>query len=286
MNGLALPWPRAPHFGRLLLMISVRLACTAFVSALLLGGCSQSPTSPTSVAPTVIVASVPQTSTPLPPRLSAVPPRALGVTRFLAFGDSITWGASSAWDPRFFHADVNGGYVERLQVALNTYHSPQTFTLFNDGQPGEYAVNAVERFRQLLTQRRPEAVLLLEGINDLNNGVHPGDVAGALRRMLDAAASSRIPVLIATMYQTYETTDPDGNYRPNGAEAVPALNREIRRIAAGRLNVHLVDLEPVMMDRRLVGADGLHLSSAGFEVMASTFLSAIEAAFPVRGSFQ
>ena len=60
----------------------------------------------------------------------------------------------------------------------------------------------------------------------------------------------------------------------------------VRQLASGRINVHLVDLEPVMGTRSLVGADGVHLEDSGFEVMASTFMAAIEAAFPVRGSFQ
>jgi lysophospholipase L1-like esterase len=269
-------------------MFLVRTTCLIVASAILVAGCGRNPTGPTAVVPAVTVGVVPQTSTPLPPRDSIVPPRALGITRFVAFGDSITWGASSAWDPRFFFADIFGGYLDRLHMALSTYHSPQVFTLFNEGLPGEWASSSatLTRFRRTLTDRRPGAVLLLEGINDLSNDVPPQQVAAGLQRMLDAAAQAGVPVLIATMYQTYETTDPDGNPRPNGAAAVPALNREIRRIAAGRLNVYLVDLEPVMRDRRLVGADGVHLESSGFEVMATAFLSAIEAAFPVRGSFQ
>jgi hypothetical protein len=50
--------------------------------------------------------------------------------------------------------------------------------------------------------------------------------------------------------------------------------------------VRLVDLYPVMNDRDYVGADGLHNTPDGFEVMATTFLEAIELAFPVRGNVQ
>jgi len=267
-------------------MFLVRLACLTVTSAILCAGCGQSPTGPTPVVPAVTVGVVPQTATPLPPRDSINPPRALGVTRFVAFGDSITWGAQSAFDPRFIFADLNGGYPDRLHAALNTYHTPQAFTVFNEGDPGELAVNAVARFRTMLINRRPQAVLLLEGINDLNNGVSVSRTAGALQQMIDAATAAGVPVVIATMFQTYETTDPNGVIRGNGADLVPAFNTEIRRVASGRLNVYLLDLEVLMRDRRLVGNDGLHLTDAGFEVMATAFLSAIEAAFPVRGSFQ
>lgn len=267
-------------------MYVARLPLWCLVGGALLAGCSQTPTSPSRISAPVIIGEVPQASAPVPPRLSVDPPRALGATRYLAFGDSITWGATSAWDPRFLFAAANGGYPQGLQAALNRDHSPQQFTVINEGLPGELAVNALSRFRGLLTSRRPEVVLLLEGVNDLNNDLSVSRIGTALRQMLDAAAPSGIPVVLATMFQTYAVTDPDGHYRPNGAASIPALNEEIRRIAAGRVNVHLVDLERVMGERRFVGADGIHLTDAGFEIVASTFLAAIEKAFPVRGSFQ
>ena len=63
---------------------------------------------------------------------------------------------------------------------------------------------------------------------------------------------------MATMYPTYGVVDPDGNYRDNGSAVVPVFNNELRRIVAGRPNVLLVDLEPLMRDRRFVGGDGIH----------------------------
>jgi len=265
--------------------------------ALFAVGCGQTPTSPSAAAAgsanpssatsgsAISTLSQPTSGAELPP-ITIAPPRALGATRYVAFGDSITWGATSAWDQGFFFLAANGGYVERLQLSLNTSHSPQSFTVFNHGLPGEAAVDALPRFRSVLMSRRPEVVLLLEGINDLAGDVSISRIITALRQMIDTATGAGIPVLIATMFPTYATTNPQGQYRPNGAAMVPAFNVEIRRLATGRLNVYLVDLEPVMRDRHLVGNDGIHLTDAGFEVMSSTFLAAIQTAFPVRGSFQ
>lgn len=256
-------------------------------AAVFLSGCSQTPTSPSAVAPSVVIGEAPRATTvPVPPRLTATPPRALGVTRYLAFGDSITWGAMSAWNASFIFAAANGGYPERLQAGLNAFHGPQQFVVFNEGLPGELALNGLSRFRSLLTSRRPEAVLLLEGINDISNDFAPSRVATSLFQMVDAATTQGIPVIIGTMYQTYAETDPDGHYRPNGAGLVPVLNSEIRRLAQGRVNVHVLDLEPLMRDRSLVGADGIHLTDAGHEALASAFMQRVESAFPVRGSFQ
>lgn len=270
----------------MLSMFSPRSAFVVLAGAVLSGGCAQTPTSPSSLAPSAAVAALPQTSPPVPPRLGLTPPRALGLTRFVAFGDSITFGTKSSFDARFLYEDLNGGYVERLQNALNTYHAPQQFVVINEGVPGELAVNAQARFRSVLANRQPQAILLLEGINDLSNDVSVSRIGSALSQLLDISAAAGLPVIIATMFQTYESTDPNGVVRPNAASVVPALNAEIRRVAAGRLNVYLVDLEPRLRNRALLGGDGLHLEDAGFDVVASLFLAAIEAAFQVRGSFQ
>ncbi len=223
----------------------------------------------------------------IPPGLTIAPPQAVGITRFVAFGDSITWGATSAWlSAGMFFAAANGGYPERLAANLSTFHAPQRFTVFNDGLPGELAVNALSRFQTMLVTRQPGAVLLLEGANDLSIDLSVSSTIAGLRAMLDAAAVRGVPVLLATMYQTYAEVSPEGSYRPNGAGAIPAFNVAVRQLAAGRPNVFLVDLEPVMANRAYVGKDGIHLEEAGFEVMTAKFMSVIEAAFPVRGSFQ
>ena len=266
-----------------------------FLLSLFLTSCSKTPTSPSTTSATppsattnpTATATAAETGVLIPPGITIAPPRALGVTRFVAFGDSITWGATSAWfSANMFFAAANGGYPERLAANLTLLHAPQQFAMFNEGLPGELAINALTRFRTMLTNRRPGAVLLLEGINDLSNDVSVSRTIGGLRAMLDAAAAQGVPVALATMYQTYEVVDPDGHYRPNGASYVPAFNAEIRRLAIGRPNVALVDLEPVMGNRALVGKDGIHLEDAGFDVMAARFMSVIEASFPVRGSFQ
>src|SRR5262245_23918102 len=268
-----------------------RMVCSVLTLAVLAAGCSQSPTAPTAVLPGER-GSLSQAAPPVSdgatnsPSSAIDPPRALGVARFVAFGDSITFGVMSSSDGSYLYAAANGGYVEQLEGDLNLLHQPQRFSVTNDGLPGELATNAVPRFRSMLTSRRPEGVLLLEGINDLSNEVSPLATVNALRQMLDAAAQMGVPVAIATMYQTYEAVHSDGSVRENGADSVPVFNAAVRALARGRLNVALVDLEPLMGNRRFVGGDGLHPTEAGFDVMASAFRRVIEAAYPVRGSFQ
>jgi lysophospholipase L1-like esterase len=265
-----------------------RVATLFAVFAVVFAGCSRTPTSPSPSSSQIVLGSQPQTTAPPAPRVSINPPRGIGVTRFVAFGDSITWGAYSSFDPRFLFAAANGGYVERLQAGLNLHHAPQQFVVFNDGVPGEWASDprTLTRLQNAITARQAGAVLLLEGINDLNNGNGIARTITGLGQLVNAATSRGVPVILATMYQTYPSTGPDGVLRTNAANEVPAYNQQIRQLAAGRLNVHVLDLEPLMRNRSYVGNDGLHLTDAGFEVMASAFMAAIEAVFPVRGSFQ
>ena len=248
--------------------------------------CSKTPTSPSGSTPGVPVGAITQTSAPVPPRLGFTVPNAIGLTRYDAFGDSITWGAVSGWDPRFMFAAADGAYPERLLMGLNTYHAPQQFTIFNDGQPGDWAIHAVERFKIMLSQKRPQAVLLLMGYNDLNNNVSIADTITALKQMLDAAHSAGVAVIVATMYQTYAVTDPQGVYRWNAATEIADFNIEVKKLPMGRLNVHVLDLYPLMNDPDLIGNDGVHTNADGYTIMASAFMDAIEAAFPVRANTQ
>jgi lysophospholipase L1-like esterase len=267
---------------------SGRALCIALVVGVAGISCSQTPTAPSALSPMTMIGSAPQGSVGVPPRLTQNPLRALGATRFVAFGDSITYGVLSSFDGQFLFDSPAYSYTVRLQLALNSYHSPQVFSVVNRGEPAEAAtLGGVRRLPTVLEGDHPEVLLLLEGINDIGGGVSIEATIDAIRRMLDRARLLNVPVMLATMYQTFESTGPDGEIRTNGAQLVPSFNNSLRQLAAGRQNVYIVDLfQAFGSDRRLLGGDGLHPTEAGYELMATTFLAAIEAAFPVRGSFQ
>ena len=248
--------------------------------------CSKTPTSPSASASGAPIGAITQTSVPAPPRNSLTVPNAIGLTRYVAFGDSITFGSGSAFDPRFLFSALPGAYPERLLAGLETYFVPHDFTMFNEGQPGQWATGALDRFKIMLTEKRPQAVLLLMGFNDLNSGVTIADTITGLRRMLDAAGNAGVPVLVATMYQTYEVTDPQGVYRWNAYSVIQDFNVEVKKLPMGRLNVFVVDLYPLMNNPALIGADGVHTRPEGNEIMAGAFMDAIETHFPARRNTQ
>ena len=107
-------------------------------------------------------------------QVTVLGPPKLAVTRFLAFGDSITAGvvSSSTGGTRL---DVHNAYPARLQRGLASRYLTQNMRVINAGMPGEEASEAVGRFNADLGRYRPEVALLMEGTNDL-------DVIGGLER--------------------------------------------------------------------------------------------------------
>ena len=217
---------------------------------------------------------------------------AVGATRYLAFGDSITRGVLSSFDGVFlFDAGPAVSYPYQLQSSLGLGHPSQSFTVENQGVPGETAATGSQRLQSVLEVQRPQVLLLLEGINDLNGGQSVSATIGRLQTMVDIARLYNVTVLIANMFQTYVTEDPyDGHIRNNAAELIPSFNAGISQIAQGQQNVFVVDLYHAFSTapnpRSLVGGDGLHPTEQGYARIASWFRAAIEQTFAVRGAFQ
>lgn len=256
--------------------------------------CGRSPSLPTAPSAVLTVGSVPQSG--VPPAVPLPGPAALGATRFMAFGDSITFGTTSSFDGAYLFAPRPGAdYSTNLDGILESRYPAQDFAVDNRGLPGELAINAVSggRFAQQMAALRPQGLLLLEGINDLNNGVSIGATVNALSQMIDIARVYNTTVLVGTMFQTCMSVSPTGIVRGNSADKIVAFNSAVRSMAAGRQNVYVVDLYAAFGDNcgpnggvGLLGADGLHPSASGYSVMANTFANALASVFAVRGSFE
>ncbi|MCC7243341.1 MAG: hypothetical protein IT180_15550 [Acidobacteria bacterium] len=223
----------------------------------------------------------------VPSALVPTPPQALGATRFLAFGDSITYGVLSSFDGAFLILDEPGSYPSLLGSMLTQDHAPQSFTVINAGIPGETARVGLDRLPGVLATERPQVVMLLEGINDLNFGVPLSQVAGNVLSLVQTARLFNCTVLVATMPQTYYSVAPDGRIRENSADKIVRFNNEVRQLVSGLQNVYIVDVYAAFgSNQSLMGGDGLHPTSAGYQLMAQVFHLAIKTIFPVRGSVQ
>jgi len=272
--------------------------------ALTSGACAESPASPTAPSGVLTVGrALPQVGVAVPTPDSLGPIAALGATRFLAFGDSITCGTSGAFpqmdiafdDPNCTLQAGSPQYPQMTQTLLRNASPAQAFLVENQGRPGEEAALAFSRFSGLMSVRRPQGVLLLEGINDLNADRSVGATVDAMARLLDLAALYNSTVLVGTMFQTCVSVNPfTGRVRTNSTDKVVSFNTALRAMVSGRQNVYIVDLFAsfgggnCLPDRgtNLVGEDGLHPSPSGYSRIASTFAAAVRDRFAVRGSFQ
>jgi lysophospholipase L1-like esterase len=199
------------------------------------------------------------------------------VTRYLAFGDSITEGFPHFLAPALIDPAPPGSYPSTLQSLLAARYTANTMTVLDEGLGGEIISNGVARLNGVLNnQPTPGAMLLLEGANDLNQygaaGIQPA-VAG-LRQMIRAARNRSMTVFAATLLPQR------GGFRDSKAfnpELVVPMNDAIRSMVAaeGAILVDLYQAFGGVADPGLIGSDGLHPTTAGNERIARTFYEVI-----------
>jgi lysophospholipase L1-like esterase len=287
---------------------AVRLLVPVLLAALA-AACTQSPTGPSAAAPASRLGAVSEQGGTPPPMAGdtfcggAGQPTCPGVgaTRFMAFGDSLTWGVPSAFDALdilYVPPEPADSYPRQLTSLLRAAYPVQqaAFAMVNAGWPGELVTQpgTRTRFQQAMATYRPQAVLLLEGINDLNNGVSISATISGLSQLIDIARTYNATVLVATMFQTCRSESPTGLVRENSAGAIPAFNAAVTSMATGRLNVHVVNLYDVLGTNNCtptggsgaLGNDGLHPNGSGYALIANTFRQRIGQVFVVRGAVQ
>lgn len=216
-------------------------------------------------------------------------------TRFLAFGDSLTQGnngCNETYDPCPdpyvpTWVDVGYEYPKLLQDLLAARYRNQTPVVINRGLGGETAYTGARRIDQELDAFKPNALLLMEGVNDFFSGVESvQDVLDALYYDLQAAKARGITVFISTLTPVVCPADGRGQRcRDWGLKYVPDVNVGIRSMARAE-NVVLVDGYTAILADPLtfLSYDGLHLTRAGRQRLAEEFLNAIQANYEVAGT--
>jgi lysophospholipase L1-like esterase len=211
----------------------------------------------------------------------------LNRTRFLAFGDSLTAGevtvptTTSRGEPNYRLAIVvSAAYPTVLATMLRARYVSQAsiIEVINAGLSGEWAQDGALRLPGVMTANRPEAVLLLEGVNDLGTPNGPADAGRAIATMAQTVRARGARLFLATLPPS----------RPGGLRSVPnslimALNSRIRVTAAAEGAV-LVDVYPIFDAdlTRYIGIDGLHPTEAGYQKLAELFFDAIRSDLEAR----
>jgi lysophospholipase L1-like esterase len=195
---------------------------------------------------------------------------------FMAFGDSVTEGENGLAGPNAFRLqwlDIDHAYPTVLQTLLKSEFPTQNIRVINEGLGGESAGEGTARLPSALSRHLPDAVLLLEGYNDLihNGAPAAGAIANAIRDDIRIARASGIQyIFVSTL------TPPGPGRRQLAPEAIQQTNTLIAQVASAE---HAVLVNPydafLGQESRLV-ADGLHLTPDGYQLLAEKFFAAIK----------
>ncbi len=219
------------------------------------------------------------------------PPK-LRLTKFLAFGDSITYGedgqASLTTDSggvlRFIRSVQLFGrdYPTVLSNSLKARYTLQVdaIVVSNKGNPGEFAgdsndstqQSSVSRFAGLLSGQ--QVALLMEGSNDVNFAIKDSKALDSaianLQKMIRAAKSAGLVPYLATIPPMVP-----GSTRGVGAALVSVFDDRVRQLANSE-GITIVDVYKAFNgDLSLLGSDGLHPNALGYQRIADTFFQSI-----------
>jgi lysophospholipase L1-like esterase len=252
--------------------------------------------------------------------VTVLPPPLLVGTTFLAFGDSLAAGENGVNDG---HPILCGASPARVGVAFidcpNSYHMLLQSLLaaryvvqtpvvccntnggpFSDGGvDGELALGenlggavpgGTDRIGSALDHTHPDALLLLEGINDLVGETESfQDVISALGYDIDQARLRSLKkVFISTLTPVRLGSRISASFL--ALNSVQQLNDLIRALAAQKGAV-LVDSYAALAGNTgaYISDDGLHPTPLGNQQIAQAFFAAIEATFelpPTPGAVQ
>ena len=216
---------------------------------------------------------------PVPPPPPPPKPR-IQFTKFLAFGDSLTEGFLKGADaqtyiPNILNGDVDPrtpgpttGFPYKLNALLAAQYVEQTFVMFDAGWAGRRAEREVieDRINAVLNYLpdKPEVMLLMEGVNDLNEGDTIPHTIGYLQTLKNEAQSRGMKVLVLTL-------PPETCCKGPGNATVLAFNEAIK----AQFGTDVIDIYPAVTPS-MVGPDGEHLTELGNQTVAETIFAKLQ----------
>ena len=211
----------------------------------------------------------------------AAPPR-LSRTRIMAFGDSLTAGATVMSDNPYDVATLpQNAYPTVLSQLLSERYTDQSISVFNRGLGGEQAWRALSRFIATFVADAPDVVVLHEGYNDYlraeTGAIGIANIELGIRELAGEARRRGARVFICTLAPG----------RPGRGQiqtsALLDINDRLRTIARNEGAV-LVDLYGALLPEvnANVSIDGLHLTPLGYRRVAETVFAAIRAELEIR----
>jgi lysophospholipase L1-like esterase len=214
-------------------------------------------------------------ASPTPP--IDVPRPRITMTRYVAFGDSMSDGVLGFAPFAVGDPGPSVGYAFKLKRLLEQRYTAQTIVMTDEGVPSEMITVGVARLPTVLGRDTPQVVMLFEGVNDMNagrNAAIPGVVNG-LRSMVRTTRGLGMTALVATFLPQRR-----GGQRAFAVDAIVPANDQVRAMAAAE-GAGLVDLYQAFDGSvdTLIGPDGLHPTEAGYQRIAETFFAVIRSRF-------
>jgi lysophospholipase L1-like esterase len=217
--------------------------------------------------------------------------RQFALTRYLAFGDSITEGENGRPIGLVPFIDLANAYPTLLQRMFTERVPDQPIVVDNAGRGGERVSANGFRLEDRIRETRAEVVLLLEGINDLNAGLSPTTVMYGVRDSIRTASEHGVQyVFVSTLPPVAPENCGPAPPRCRGGSTtnavIAATNERIREVVP-EAGGHLVDTFDLFMANRAayVDIDGLHLRPDGNRALAEAFWQRIVQVIPAAQLF-
>ena len=174
--------------------------------------------------------------------------------KYIAFGDSVTWGYGAQTE----------GYPPRLERKLNKEFGPSI--VINEGIGGERTTSGMARINSVLSKDNAEYILIMEGTNDLLE--HSVDtIMFDLGQMVDRSKKFGTTPLLALLSPRRDSLD---------KHIRCTINPDIVKLAEEK-NITSVDqYTEIAKDKDGLMFDHVHPNDAGYEIMSRVWFDAIK----------
>lgn len=195
-----------------------------------------------------------------------------GRATIVALGDSTTAGTPGYLSPLESPPDGQGNIESQFAYWLMT--ARPGWKVLNRGVNGERSDQIRARFDRDALAAKPDAIVIIAGVNDVYQGRSAASVIEQLRLMYEAGRKAGIRVVAGSIVP-YNTATPDQNSRMH------EINTWIKDVATREHGVRFVDTRAAVAaidnrDRLADSPDQLHPSPSGYQRMAEAILPALE----------
>ncbi len=218
--------------------------------------------------------------------------RQFALTRYLAFGDSLTEGENGLPINGIIpFIDTPSAYPTVLQQFFAERVPAQQVIVVNGGRSGERVTESEDRLKSEISRTGAQVLLLLEGINDLNAGRSPRTVVEALSDHIAKAKERGVQyILVSTLLPVAPENCGAPPPRCRGLDTTNAIisttNEGIRTMVSAS-GAALVDPYDVFFANRAtyVDVDGLHMRPPGYRALATAFWDRLVQVIPADQLF-